>query len=323
MDYYEADICVSHSTDNGATWAPVAYVDPNMATDLDDDITPGMACDDNGHWIMVWGWEEYRETAPYDDDDLLCSTSTDGITWSTPAILNSDSEVPDAYDDKIPRIDTDGQGRWVVVWYYGLYEIDYDIKYSYSDDNGATWSDVQYLNTNALTDVGRDLYPEPATDGKGNWVVIWESREPLTLAVGSDDDIFYAYSTDNGTTWSPPGVVNSYGSIPGEISDDRDAEIFYAGNGLYYAAWVTQYDITGTIGTEYDLAYSAMCLPPCPGDLDGDGVRDLTDFGLFAAAFGSVLGDANYCLCADLDGDGTIDLTDFGIFAAGFGVPCP
>jgi hypothetical protein len=63
--------------------------------------------------------------------------------------------------------------------------------------------------------------------------------------------------------------------------------------------------------------------PPCPGDLDGDGVRDLTDFTLFAAAYGSVVGDANYNLCADLDGDGVVDLTDFGLFAAGYGVACP
>jgi hypothetical protein len=63
--------------------------------------------------------------------------------------------------------------------------------------------------------------------------------------------------------------------------------------------------------------------PPCPGDLDGDGVRDLTDFALFAAAYGSVVGAANYNLCADLDGDGVVDLTDFGLFAAGYGVPCP
>ena len=37
-------------------------------------------------------------------------------------------------------------------------------------------------------------------------------------------------------------------------------------------------------------------------------------------------GDANYNPCADLEppgGDGVIDLTDFGLFAAGYGVPCP
>jgi hypothetical protein len=61
----------------------------------------------------------------------------------------------------------------------------------------------------------------------------------------------------------------------------------------------------------------------CLGDLDGDGVRDLTDFSLFAAAYGSVLGDGDYNPDADFDSDGVIDLTDFSAFAAVYGVPCP
>jgi hypothetical protein len=61
----------------------------------------------------------------------------------------------------------------------------------------------------------------------------------------------------------------------------------------------------------------------CLGDLDGDGVRDLTDFGLFAAAYGAQFADAGYHAGADLDGDGVVDLTDFGLFANVFNAPCP
>ena len=63
--------------------------------------------------------------------------------------------------------------------------------------------------------------------------------------------------------------------------------------------------------------------PICVGDMDGDGVRDLTDFTWFAAAYGSVIGGNNYAPSADLDGDGVIDLTDFTAFAQVYGVPCP
>jgi hypothetical protein len=310
IDYSDPDLCVSYSTDHGATWAPMAYVDPDMATDYDDDATPSMACDGNGHWIRVWDWEEYREGPPYDDDDLLYSTSTDGITWSTPATLNSDAALPDTNDNKMPEIETDGQGRWVVVWYYGLYETDYDIKYSYSDDNGANWTDVQYLNTNALTDTGRDLYPKPATDGMGNWVVIWESREPLFPGVGTDDDIFYAYSTDNGTTWHPPGLVNSYGANLGEINDDRDAEVYYAGNCLYYAVWVTQYDFGGTIGPEYDLAFASLLLPTA-GDGDCDTDVDMHDFAAFQACYTETGPVGDGCDHFDFDDDDNVDYDDF------------
>lgn len=57
----------------------------------------------------------------------------------------------------------------------------------------------------------------------------------------------------------------------------------------------------------------------CAADFDSDGDVDLTDFGTFGAAFGSMTGDANYDAAADFDGDGDVDLTDFGTFGAEFG----
>ena len=60
----------------------------------------------------------------------------------------------------------------------------------------------------------------------------------------------------------------------------------------------------------------------CVADIDNDGDVDLGDFGLFGAAFNSMVGDPNYNPDADLDnmgaGDGDVDLGDFGIFGAEF-----
>jgi hypothetical protein len=67
------------------------------------------------------------------------------------------------------------------------------------------------------------------------------------------------------------------------------------------------------------LAECATCL----GDLDGDNVRDLTDFAsYFTGAYGTVIGDALYNPCADLDFDGVVDLTDFGLFAGVYNTTC-
>jgi hypothetical protein len=62
---------------------------------------------------------------------------------------------------------------------------------------------------------------------------------------------------------------------------------------------------------------------PCPGDLNHNGVRNVTDFSIFAAAFGTSIGDPDYNPDADLDGNGSVNVTDFTAFAAVFGVPCP
>lgn len=72
-----------------------------------------------------------------------------------------------------------------------------------------------------------------------------------------------------------------------------------------------------------DMVVFVPLCPPCPGDLDGDGFRNATDFTLFAAAYGSVEGDDDYNVCADLNSDGYVNVTDFTIFAGYYLVPCP
>ena len=56
-------------------------------------------------------------------------------------------------------------------------------------------------------------------------------------------------------------------------------------------------------------------------DLNGDGNVDFSDFLLFAAAFGTSEGGADYNAAADLDGDGAVAFSDFLIFASAFGKP--
>lgn len=59
-----------------------------------------------------------------------------------------------------------------------------------------------------------------------------------------------------------------------------------------------------------------------PGDFDGDGDVDTTDFGVFALCFGGALNPpAASCpagVDADLDGDGDVDVSDFALFAQFF-----
>jgi hypothetical protein len=56
--------------------------------------------------------------------------------------------------------------------------------------------------------------------------------------------------------------------------------------------------------------------PPCEGDLNGDGFRDLADLGILLASF--QIDDGG-----DIDGDGDTDLADLGALLAVFGIDCP
>ncbi len=57
--------------------------------------------------------------------------------------------------------------------------------------------------------------------------------------------------------------------------------------------------------------------PPCPADLNGDGVLDLQDINAFVQAF------QNGDLLADLTGDGVLDLQDINAFVQAFTAGCP
>lgn len=72
-----------------------------------------------------------------------------------------------------------------------------------------------------------------------------------------------------------------------------------------------------------DQAWNAFTQASCPGDFDGDGFRNATDFTLFANAYGTQLGDPNYNPDADFDSDGFVNITDFTTFAGYYLVPCP
>ena len=67
-------------------------------------------------------------------------------------------------------------------------------------------------------------------------------------------------------------------------------------------------------------AYEYGAAAPCPGDVNGDGVSDLTDLAILLSNFDTTSGAARSD--GDLDGDGDVDLTDLSQLLAYFGAPC-
>ncbi|MCC6360158.1 MAG: DNRLRE domain-containing protein [Phycisphaerales bacterium] len=61
-------------------------------------------------------------------------------------------------------------------------------------------------------------------------------------------------------------------------------------------------------------------MPSCTGDLNGDGVVDLTDLATLLAHFGTPSGALFED--GDLDGNGTVDLTDLATLLGNFGATC-
>lgn len=302
------DLFFARSMDNGITWSNTAKLKTTDATDRADDISPDIATDGKGNWVVVWRSMDSLNGTIGDDDDILVSYSNnDGLTWSPPAALSSEAATDSSSSiDAMPHIQTDGQGRWVAIWSVmnwnyktssvkvvtssdngahwtntstlqqtnGFNYIfshlatdrkghwiltwdlpdpqgtDWDIFYSTSNNNGVSWITPQRLNSNGYSDNGNDNRPRLTCDGQGHWIAVWQSTENLGGINGTDNEILYSRSFNNGQTWSPPCLLNTDAMVDG-TSVDNNPMIVTDGRGKWVTLWTTQ-----VFGGDNDVVYS-------------------------------------------------------------------
>jgi hypothetical protein len=249
----DEDILVARTTDGGATWTPAAALNGNAATDSGSDREVRIASDGAGSWLAVWRSSDSLNGTIGTDDDILFARTTDGgATWTPPAALNSNAAT-DSGSDRQVQIATDGAGSWLAVWdssdsLGGTIGTDYDVHFSRSTDAGATWAPAAALNSNAATDSSGDGLAGIATDGEGNWVVVWVSDDSLGDTIGADADLFFSRSTDAGATWSPPAVLNSNAATDNPDpwwGVDTTPVVAADGAGNWLAVWASDYRLPG------------------------------------------------------------------------------
>jgi len=113
-----------------------------------------------------------------------------------PIAINNDAVTDTNYDSE-PVVTTDGFGTWIAAWRKdgddeSPFGIDSDIVAAKSNDNGATWTSLDALNTNMISDTGGDVFAALDTDRDGNWVCVWRSNDSLGNTIGTDTDILFA-----------------------------------------------------------------------------------------------------------------------------------
>ncbi len=194
---------------------------------------------------------------------ILISSAEVTLGQSCPAItdpapLNTNA-ASDSGSDMQPQLTTDGQGNWVAVWdsyddLGGTIGTDFDILFSRSTDAGATWTDPAPLNTNAASDSGVDGQPQLTTDGAGNWLAVWFSQDDFGGTIGTDRDILFSRSTDNGATWTAPAPLNT--NAASDTYFDYRVQLTTDGQGNWVAVWQSSDDLEGTIGTDPDILFA-------------------------------------------------------------------
>ena len=242
------------------TTVPNPYaLNGNATIDNALDRFPTVYTDGSGVWMASWDSEDTLGGTIGADVDILVASSTDnGATWSFPVPLNTNAGT-DSGDDFRSHVLSDGSGGWVGVWgsrddLGGTIGTDSDILFAHSTDNGATWTDPAPLNSNAASDAGDNWMSHVATDGAGNWIVGWYSYDSLGDTIGTDGDILYARSSDNGMTWTAAAALNSNaftsdaGDFGPALATDR--------SGNWVATWHSTDSLGGTIGADRDVLIS-------------------------------------------------------------------
>lgn len=77
----------------------------------------------------------------------------------------------------------------------------------------------------------------------------------------------------------------------------------------------------GNRPVQYDDLRITFASAACPGDLNGDGIVDVTDLAALLSNFGTLSGAT--AEQGDGDGDGDVDLADLTAFLSNFGNTCP
>ena len=183
---------------------------------------------------------------------------TPAYAWTAVDALNTNAASDSGYDGG-SQVTTDGLGHWVAVWESnenlgGTIGTDWDILVSRSTNNGATWTAVAALNTNAAADSGTDDSPQVTTDGLGRWVAVWKSNDSLGGTIGTDNDILVSRSTDNGATWTAPVALNTNAAT--DSGYDTGPQVTSDGGSNWVAVWYSDDTLGGTIGTDFDILVS-------------------------------------------------------------------
>jgi hypothetical protein len=239
---------------------PPSPLSDRMKVDASRDTAPDMAASGSGLWICVWASEDSLGGTLGEDSDILISrrTSPDG-DWSPPEALCSRFRN-DSGQDSDPRIETDGNGNWVVVWIsdddLGMnLGSDFDVLVSTSEDDGVTWSDPQPVSAAAAEDDAFEYASHLATDGDGNWLCVWSRSEPQIGTSKRDLDVLVARSSDSGDSWSEPAFLNPLAA--NDDGDDWRPQVVSDRNGNWMVAW---YSIDCTLSggnPDFDIVVTA------------------------------------------------------------------
>jgi hypothetical protein len=193
------DIFFAFSTNNGQTFSSPANISDNTG----ESRNPQISSQGNNVYVV---WEDFT---PGISDIFFAFSTNNGQTFSsTQNISENDGE------SFFPRISSQGNNVYV-TWADESFRStpgNSDIFFAFSTNNGQTFSSTQNISEND------GISTDPQISSQGNNVyVVWEDNAlPLSF------EIFFAFSADNGQTFSSPQNIsqNPRSSFNPQISSE-------------------------------------------------------------------------------------------------------
>ena len=212
-----SEIFFAVSNDNGQTFSTINFTNnPSSAS-----VIPQISSEGNNVYVV---WPDTGDL--FSSLDVFFAVSNDnGQTFSTPINLSNTIGY-----SIFPQISSEGNNVYVVWQDTGATFSSLDIFFAVSNDNGQTFSTINFTNNPSSASV----IPQISSEGN-NVYVVW----PDTGDLFSSLDVFFAVSNDNGQTFSTP--IN----LSNTTGNSGDAQISSEGNNVY----VTWQDDTSFLGS--------------------------------------------------------------------------
>jgi hypothetical protein len=246
--YENSDGGLFYARNSGSRWSS-----PMLLTTESKGVHPQIIEGHDGTLHAVWIGSDKDLGGPGPDNDIFYSANS-GSGWSSPVLVNTNG-VTDSDFDSDPQIMEDSGGTLHAVWQSAeeLGGIPTTTDIFYATNSGSGWSAPSRLNTDGTApEDGYDGNPQIMEDSSGTLHVVWESWEDLGGAGGVDSDIFY--STNSGSGWSYPVLLNSNGDS--DSGYDDHPQIIEDASGILHVIWESSENLGGTAGNDYDIFYA-------------------------------------------------------------------
>ncbi len=215
------DIFFAKSVDGGATWTdPNIRVSPSIS---DDQERPDIAVDTAGNAYVL-----YDDNSGYRPPICFTKSTDGGSTWTEPVRVDDSTSTNMRTHSAIAL---DSQGYLYATW-WDWRQSDCYIYFAKSVDGGSTWTRPNIQVNDGLRNAEVWMPISMDIDSAGNISVVWSEFLEVSPGVG-DYDVYFARSTDGGSSWTSPNVRINDEALGFQHSPSLDI----GPDGTIYVAW--------------------------------------------------------------------------------------